>query len=147
METYYGIPNDNGTPNMGAIAASAIFCKYLAENIDLSEAQGIYPAFKPLQESVLKSDTHNVKNILANAGSSENFVCYPFCRNSNLIIKGQNGNNVYNGDILLNPSKDESKLKRQKAFFTNIFNMDLTEAELKELITKHGKFISAMVSA
>lgn len=142
-----GIPNDNGTPNMGAIAASAIFCKYLAENIDLSEAQGIYPAFKPLQESVLKSDTHNVKNILANAGSSENFVCYPFCRNSNLIIKGQNGNNVYNGDILLNPSKDESKLKRQKAFFTNIFNMDLTEAELKELITKHGKFISAMVSA
>ena len=142
-----GIPDDNGTPNMGAIAASAVFGKYLAENIDLSEADGIYPAYKPLQASVLEKDTANVKNILVNAGSPENFVCYPFCRNSNLIIKGQNGNNVYNGDILLNPSKDETILKRQKTFFVNIFNIDLTEAELKELITKHGKFISAMVSA
>lgn len=142
-----GVPDDNGAPNMGAIAASAIFSKYLAENIDLSESDGIYPAYKPLQEGILEKDTDNVKNILVNSGSPENFVCYPFCRNSNLIIKGQNGNNIYNGDILLNPSKDETKLKRQKTFFADIFNMDLTEAELKELITKHGKFISAMVSA
>ena len=135
-----GVPDDNGTPRMEAIAASAILVKYLAENMDLSTAKGIYPAYKPLQESVLAADTPMVNNVLRNVGSPEKFVCYPYCPNGAAIMQGGNGSGSA-------AEKDQTKLKRQKAFFDGILASDATEADLKELITEHGKFISAMISA